>query len=49
MSNLDNVKVWLSQLNNSVIFGGKPKGPERFLNRMIEDSGIIIERCLNNK
>jgi len=43
------LKHGLSQLNNSVTFGGQPKGPEGFLGRMIEDSGIIIDRCLNNK
>jgi len=32
------------QVNNSVAFGGKPIGPEEFLNRMVEVLGIIIDR-----
>jgi hypothetical protein len=44
MNNLDNVKVWLSQLNNSVTFSRKPIGSEEFLNRMVEVLGIIIDR-----
>ena len=33
------------QVNNSVIFSGKSMGSEEFLNRMVEASGIIIDRC----
>jgi hypothetical protein len=32
------------QVNNSVIFSGKPMGPEELLNRMVEALGIIIDR-----
>ena len=32
------------QVNNSVIFGGKPMGSEEFLNQMVEALGIIIDR-----
>ena len=31
-------------MNNSVIFCGKPIGPEEFLNRMVETLGIIVDR-----
>jgi len=31
------------QVNNSVIFSGKPIGSEEFLNQMVEALGIIIE------
>ena len=34
----------MCQLNNSVTFGGKPIGPEEFLNRMVEALGITIDR-----
>ena len=30
------------QVNNSVIFSGKPIASEEFLNRMVETLGIII-------
>ena len=30
------------QVNNSVIFSGKPIGSEEFLNRMVEALGITI-------
>ena len=33
------------QLNNSVIFNGKPMGPEEFLKQMVEALGIIIDKC----
>jgi len=34
------------QVNNSVAFGGKPIGSEKFFNRMVEVLGIIIiDRC----
>lgn len=32
----------LYQVNNSVIFSGKPIRPEEFLNRVVEALGIII-------
>jgi len=32
------------QVNNSVMFSGKPIGSEEFLNRMVEALGIIIDR-----
>jgi len=32
------------QVNNSVIFSGKPIGSEKFLNQMVEALGIIIGR-----
>jgi len=32
------------QLNNLVIFSGKPIGPEEFLNQMVETLGITIDR-----
>ena len=32
------------QLNNSVIFSGKPMGSEEFLNRMIETLDIAVDR-----
>jgi len=31
------------QVNNSVIFCGKPIGSEEFLNQMVETLGIIID------
>ena len=34
----------MCQVNNSVIFSGKPIGSEEFLNRMIETLGITIDR-----
>jgi len=34
----------LYQLNNSVIFSGKPIGSEEFFNQMVEALGIIIDR-----
>ena len=34
----------MCQVNNSVTFSGKPKEPEEFLNRMVEVSGITIDR-----
>jgi len=37
----------LYQVNNSVIFSGKPIGPEEFLNQMVEALGITtIDRVL---
>ncbi len=44
MSNLDNVKVWLSQLNNSVTFSGQPIEYEEFFTQMVEALCIIIDR-----
>jgi hypothetical protein len=35
----------LYKLNNSVTFYGKPIGFEEFLIQMVEDLGIIIDRC----
>jgi len=32
------------QVNNSVIFSGKPIGSEEFLNQIVEALGIIIDR-----
>ena len=32
------------QVNNPVIFSGKPIGTEEFLNRMVAALGIIIDR-----
>jgi len=32
------------QVNNSVIFSGKPIGSEEFLNQMLEALGTIIDR-----
>ena len=32
------------QVNNSVIFSGKPIGSEALLNRMVETLGITIDR-----
>ena len=34
----------MCQVNNSVIFSGKPIGAEEFINQMVEDFGIIIDR-----
>ena len=31
------------QVNNSVIFSGKPIGPEEFLNRLVAALGITID------
>ena len=34
------------QINNSVIFSGKPIiGSEEYFNQMVKALGIIIERC----
>ncbi|MCK4376606.1 MAG: hypothetical protein KAV97_00085 [Actinomycetia bacterium] len=32
------------QVNNSVIFSGKPIGSEEFFNQMVETLGIIIDK-----
>jgi len=32
------------KVNNSVTFSGQPMGSEEFLNQMVEDLGIIIDR-----
>ena len=32
------------QVNNSVVFSGKPTGSEEFLNQVVEVLGIIIDR-----
>jgi len=32
------------QVNNSVIFSGKPVGSEEFINRMVEALGTNIDR-----
>jgi len=37
------------QVNNSVIFSGKPIGPEEFLNRLVAALGIIIDRRLKRR
>jgi len=37
------------QVNNSVIFNGKPVESEDFLNQMVEVLGIIIDRCPKGK
>lgn len=34
----------MCQVNNSIIFSGKPIGRGEFLNRMVEALGIIIDR-----
>lgn len=34
----------MCQVNNSVIFSGKPMGSEEFLNRMVEALGEISHR-----
>ena len=34
----------MCQINNSVIFSGKPIGSEEFFNQLVEDLGIIIDR-----
>ena len=34
----------MGQLNNSVIFNGKPIEREEFLNQMVETLGIIIDK-----
>ena len=34
----------MCQVNNSVIFSGKPVGYKEFLNQMVETLGIIIDR-----
>ncbi len=45
-----NVTGKVCQVNNSVIFGGKPIGLEEFLNRMVEALGItVIDRCPKGK
>ena len=36
--------VQVCQVNNSVIFSGKPIGSEEFLNQMVEALGIIIDK-----
>ena len=39
------MNFWIvCQLNNWVIFSGKPIGCEEFFNRMVEALGIIIDR-----
>ena len=37
------------QVNDSVIFSGKPIGSEGFLNQMIEALGITIDRRLKGR
>jgi len=32
------------QINNSVIFSGKPIGPEEFFNRIVEALAITVDR-----
>lgn len=34
----------MCQVNNSVIFSGKPIGPVEFLSKMVEALGIIMDR-----
>jgi len=37
--------MWkVCQVNNSLIYSGKPIGPEDFLKRIVEALGIIIDR-----
>jgi hypothetical protein len=40
---LDNLYFTL-KLDNSITFKGKPIGPEKFLNRMVEALYLIIDR-----
>ena len=37
------------QVNNSVIFSGKPMGSEEFFNQMVEALGITIDRRSKGK
>jgi len=39
-----NIQGKVYQVNNSLAFNGKPIGSEEFLNRMVEDLDIIIDR-----
>ena len=35
----------MNQVNSSITFNEKPIGPEKFLNQMVENLGITIDRC----
>ena len=37
------------QVNNSVTFGGQPKGLEEFINQMVEALSIVIDRRLKGR
>ena len=37
------------QVNNSVIFSGKPMGSEEFFNQMVETLGITVDRHLKGR
>lgn len=39
----------MCQVNNSVIFNGKPTESEEFLNQLVETLGITIDRRPNGR